>query len=156
MTDIDNKKRVVILGGGMSGIGDAMLAIQYGYDVFLSDGGVLKEAFAKALQDKHIPHEAGGHDMKQILNADIVVKSPGIPDTAAVVQKILNAEIPVVSEIEFASRFTDETKIAITGSNGKTTVTSLIGHLFQVANLDATIGGNIGHSFATQLTEGTA
>ncbi len=151
-----NKKRIVILGGGMSGVGAAMLATQRGHDVFLSDGGILKDAFAKALQDQYIPHETGGHDMEQILNADVVVKSPGIPDTANIVQKILSAGIPVISEIEFASRFTDEVEIAITGSNGKTTVTSLIGHMLEVADLDVTIGGNIGKSYAAQVAAGPA
>ncbi|GAK93718.1 UDP-N-acetylmuramoylalanine-D-glutamate ligase [Nonlabens ulvanivorans] len=152
----NNKKRIVILGGGMSGVGAAMLATQRGHDVFLSDGGVLKDAFAKALQDQHIPHETGGHDMEQILNADVVVKSPGIPDNAIIVQKILDAHIPVISEIEFASRFTDEIEIAITGSNGKTTVTSLIGHILQIADYDVSIGGNIGQSYAAQVAEAPA
>ncbi|MGJ8684930.1 MAG: UDP-N-acetylmuramoyl-L-alanine--D-glutamate ligase [Nonlabens sp.] len=152
----EHKLRIVILGGGMSGVGAAMLATQRGHDVFLSDGGVLKDAFAKALQDQHIPHETGGHDMEQILNADVVVKSPGIPDTANIVQKILSAGIPVISEIEFASRFTDEVEIAITGSNGKTTVTSLIGHMLEYADFDVTIGGNIGQSYAAQIAAGPA
>lgn len=154
--DIHIKKRIVILGGGMSGVGAAMLATQRGHDVFLSDGGDLKDAFAKALQQHHIPYETGGYDMSQILNADVVVKSPGIPDTSAIVQKILKAGISVISEIEFASQFTDEVEIAITGSNGKTTVTSLIGHVLKTANYDATIGGNIGQSYAAQVAEGTA
>lgn len=152
----EHKLRIVILGGGMSGVGAAMLATQRGHDVFLSDGGVLKDAFAKALQDQHIPHETGGHDMEQILNADVVVKSPGIPDTASIVQKIIESGIPVISEIEFASRFNDEYEIAITGSNGKTTVTSLIGHVLQIAGLDVTVGGNIGKSYAAQIAFSTA
>lgn len=150
------KQRIVILGGGMSGVGAAMLARQKGHDVFLSDGGVLKDAFAKALLNQSIPHETGGHDLDQILNADLVVKSPGIPDDAAIILKINEAHIPVISEIEFAARYSEDIIVAITGSNGKTTVTSLVGHLTQTAELDATIGGNIGQSFAAQVAEGAA
>jgi len=150
------KQRIVILGGGMSGVGAAILATQKGHDVFLSDGGVLKDAFAKALLNKSIPHETGGHDLDQILNADLVVKSPGIPDDATIILKIKEAGIPVISEIEFAAKFSDDKIVAITGSNGKTTVTSLVGHITETAQMDATVGGNIGQSFAAQVADGPA
>lgn len=147
---IKNSNRAVILGGGISGLGAALLAQKHGYDVFLSDSGVMKHAFAKALQDNNIAHEAGNHDMTKILDATVVIKSPGIPDNAPLIKQVVAAGIEVISEIEFASRFSQSKLIAITGSNGKTTVTSLIGHLVKQAQLDATVGGNIGESFAGQ------
>lgn len=147
---INNRKRAVILGGGISGLGAAVLAQKQGYDVFLSEKGVVKDAFAKALQQQAIPYESGSHDMTKVLSADVVIKSPGIPDNAEIVKEIVAAGIEVISEIEFASRYSTSKIIAITGSNGKTTVTSLIGHLVQQAGLDATVGGNIGESFAGQ------
>ncbi|MDP5076801.1 MAG: UDP-N-acetylmuramoyl-L-alanine--D-glutamate ligase, partial [Nonlabens sp.] len=119
-------------------------------DVFLSDKGVMKDAFAKALQDNNIPYEAGNHDKTKILDATVVIKSPGIPDNAPLILEIVAAGIEVISEIEFAARFSESKIIAITGSNGKTTVTSLMGHIVEQAGLDATVGGNIGASFAGQ------
>jgi UDP-N-acetylmuramoylalanine--D-glutamate ligase len=154
--EILGKQRVVVLGGGMSGVGAAILAVKHGHEVFLSDGGRLKDAFAKALQQHQIPYETEGHDLDHILNADLVVKSPGIPDTASIIQKIHAAGIDVISEIEYAARYCEDVIVAITGSNGKTTVTSLVGHLVQSAHLDATVGGNIGQSFAGQVAEGPA
>ncbi|WP_298951755.1 UDP-N-acetylmuramoyl-L-alanine--D-glutamate ligase [uncultured Nonlabens sp.] len=149
-----DKECLVILGGGISGIGAAILGAQKGYEVFLSDGGDLGYAFAKALQKHSITYESGGHSMDKILNASLVVKSPGIPDNAAMILKIKSKGIEVISEIEFASRFTEENIIAVTGANGKTTVTSLIDHILNVAGLDHTTGGNIGKSFAQQVFEG--
>jgi UDP-N-acetylmuramoylalanine--D-glutamate ligase len=148
------KKRLVVLGGGISGMGAALLGAQKGYDVFLSDGGDLGAAFAKALQEQSIPYESGSHSMEKILNAELVVKSPGIPDNAVIIQEIKSKGIEVISEIEFAARFTDEIIIAVTGANGKTTVTSLLDHILNTANLDHTTGGNIGKSFAQQVYEG--
>jgi UDP-N-acetylmuramoylalanine--D-glutamate ligase len=145
---------LVVLGGGISGMGAAVLGAQKGYDVFLSDAGVLGPAFAKALQEQAISYESGGHTMEKILNASLVVKSPGIPDNAPLIVAIKAKGIEVISEIEFAARFTDESIIAITGSNGKTTVTSLMDHILNVAQLDHTTGGNIGKSFAQQVSEG--
>lgn len=150
VNNIKNKNRAVILGGGISGLGAALLAQKHGYDVFLSDKGVIKDAFAKALQGNNIPYEAGSHDKTKILDATVVIKSPGIPDNAPLVQEIVAAGIEVISEIEFAARFSESKIIAITGSNGKTTVTSLMGHIVEQAGLDATVGGNIGASFAGQ------
>lgn len=156
LQNIQNKERLVVLGGGISGVGAALLGIQKGYDVFLSDGGSLDSAFAKALQQQSISYETGGHDITKILNAQLVVKSPGIPDHAPIVKALVDKGIEVISEIEFASRFTDEIIIAVTGSNGKTTVTSMIDHIFNTAQLDHTTGGNIGKSFAQQVFEGPA
>ncbi|WP_124980284.1 UDP-N-acetylmuramoyl-L-alanine--D-glutamate ligase [Nonlabens xiamenensis] len=147
-------KKLVVLGGGISGVGAAILGKQQGYEVFLSDGGQLDPAFAKAIQNHAIPYETAKHSMDQILAADLVVKSPGIPDTIQLVREILERGIPIISEVEFASWFTDETIIAVTGANGKTTVTRMIDHILNTADLDHTTGGNIGKSFAEQVAEG--
>jgi UDP-N-acetylmuramoylalanine--D-glutamate ligase len=155
MADGKNIK-VVVLGIGISGVGAAVLAQQLGYDVFVSDRGRGKEAFAKALQQHNISYEQEGHTLEKIFAADLVVKSPGIPDHADLIKELHKKKIEVISEIEFASRFTTENIIAITGSNGKTTVTSLTGHLLKSADLDVTIGGNIGESFALQVAQGAA
>ncbi|MFT5926144.1 MAG: UDP-N-acetylmuramoylalanine--D-glutamate ligase [Rubritalea sp.] len=149
-----NKERLVILGGGISGMGAAMLGAQKGFDVFLSEGGNLGSAFAKALQEQSISYESGSHSMEKILNANLLVKSPGIPDDAAMILEIKAKGIEVISEIEFAARYTNETIVAVTGANGKTTVTSMIDHIFNLAKLDHTTGGNIGKSFAQQVFEG--
>ncbi len=148
--------QTVILGGGISGMGAAMLAAHKGYPVFLSNRDELSDAFAKALQRYNIPFESGMHSMDRIMAASLIVKSPGIPDTAPVILAAVKQNIPVISEIEFAAAHSEETIVAITGSNGKTTVTSLIGHLFHEAGLDYTMGGNIGKSFAQQVVEGPA
>lgn len=148
--------KVVVLGMGISGVGAAVLAQKQGYDIFVSDSGSGKEVFAKALHHHHISYEQGGHSLEKILEADLVVKSPGIPDHSDLIKRLHKENIEVISEIEFASRFTDETIIAITGSNGKTTVTSLTGYLLEAAGLDVTIGGNIGESFAMQVAAGAA
>jgi UDP-N-acetylmuramoylalanine--D-glutamate ligase len=154
--NIYDTTRVVILGGGISGVGAALLAHQMNYDVFLSSRDKLNSAFAKALHTKNITHETGAHTLDKILNATLIVKSPGIPENVDIIKAVIGAGIPIISEIEFASVHTNETIIAITGSNGKTTVTSQIGHLLEAAGLDYTMGGNIGKSFAHQVVEGTA
>ncbi len=139
------------MGGAESGVGAAVLAKVKGYDVFLSDKGQIKDNYADMLRKWDIPFEQGQHTENLILNADEVVKSPGIPGTVPMVQKIREKGIKVVSEIEFASRFDSAKKICITGSNGKTTTTSLIYHLMQNAGLNVGLGGNIGKSYAYQV-----
>ena len=143
--------RVVVLGGAESGVGAAVLAKVKGFDVFLSDKGQIKDSYVEMLRKWDIPFEQGQHTEELILNADEVVKSPGIPGTVPMVQKIREKGIRVVSEIEFASRFDSAKKICITGSNGKTTTTSLIYHVLQQAGLNVGLGGNIGKSYALQV-----
>ncbi len=142
-------KRVVILGGGISGYGSAILAKTKGEDVFLSDRGALSESVIEKLEEWDIPYEQGTHSEELILSADLVIKSPGIPDKAPMVQALLKAGIPIISEIEYASRYLDGAKtICITGSNGKTTTTSLIYKILADAGYRVAVGGNIGESFA--------
>ena len=143
--------RIVVLGGGESGVGSAVLAKSKGYDVFLSDMGKISEEYASVLQEWNIPFEQGKHSEELILNADEVIKSPGIPATAPMVQKISERGIGVISEIEFAGRYDSARKICITGSNGKTTTTSLIYHLLKEAGMNVGLGGNIGKSYAYQV-----
>ena len=139
------------MGGAESGVGAAVLAKVKGFDVFLSDNGTIKEEYIKTLRDWNIDFEQGGHSENLILNADEVVKSPGIPSTAAIVRKLTDQGTHIVSEIEFASRFDSAKKICITGSNGKTTTTSLIHYLLTEAGLNVGLGGNIGKSYAMQV-----
>lgn len=147
-------KRIVILGGGESGVGAALLAQQQGYDTFLSDGSSLKENYRNELQQAGIGFEEGHHDEERILAADEVVKSPGIPEKNDLVKKIRAKGISIISEIELAYRFKGGSKIiAITGSNGKTTTTALTFHICKEAGLDCALVGNIGHSFAKQVAE---
>jgi len=147
-------KRMVILGGGESGVGAALLAQQQGYDTFLSDGSSLKENYRNELQQAGIGFEEGQHDEERILAADEVVKSPGIPEKNELVKKIRAKAIPIISEIELAYRFKGDSKIiAITGSNGKTTTTALTFHICKGAGLDCALVGNIGYSFAKQVAE---
>lgn len=147
-------KRLVILGSGESGVGAALLGKQKGYDVFVSDGGSIKANYKQELIDNGIDFEEGAHTIEKILNADEVVKSPGIPEKNELVKKIRAKEIPVISEIELAYRFKGDSKIvAITGSNGKSTTTSLIYHICKTAGLDCALVGNIGYSFAKQIAE---
>ena len=143
--------RIVVLGGGESGVGSAVLAKVKGFDVFLSDMGKISEEYVAMLEKWEIPFEQGGHTEELILNADEVIKSPGIPLTAPMVQKIEDRGIGIISEIEFAGRYDDAKKICITGSNGKTTTTSLIYHLLCQAGLNVGLGGNIGKSYAYQV-----
>lgn len=145
-------KKLVILGGGESGVGTALLGKAKGYDVFLSDKGKIKEKYRDVLLNNEIEFEDEQHTESKILNADIVMKSPGIPDKVALVKQIRNAGIMVVSEIEFASNYTDATLVAITGSNGKTTTATLTHHLLK-QELDVGLAGNIGDSFAKQILE---
>jgi UDP-N-acetylmuramoylalanine--D-glutamate ligase len=145
------KKRLVILGGGESGVGAAVLGSAKGFDVFLSDRGSIGASYADTLQRHGVACEQGGHTEALILSADEVVKSPGIPDTAPIVQKLLAAGVPVISEIELAARYTAAKLVCITGSNGKTTTTSLIYDIMKRAGLNVGLGGNIGRSFAWQV-----
>ena len=146
--------RLVILGGGESGVGAAILGKQKGYEVFLSDGGVIKPIYEKTLIENNIEFESAKHTLELILNADEVMKSPGIPEKNEVVKAIRAKGIPVISEIELAYRFKGNSKIvAITGSNGKSTTTSLIYHICKTAGLDCALVGNIGYSFARQVAE---
>ena len=143
--------RIVVLGGGESGVGSAVLAKSKGYDVFLSDMGKISDEYAKVLQEWNIPFEQGKHTEDLILNADEIIKSPGIPATAPMVKRISERGIGIISEIEFAGRYDSARKICITGSNGKTTTTSLIYHLLKEAGLNVGLGGNIGKSYAYQV-----
>ncbi len=143
--------RIVVLGGGESGVGSAVLAKVKGFDVFLSDKGRIEDKYVSVLNEWEIPFEQGAHTEELILNADEVIKSPGIPETAPMVQKIIDGGIGIISEIEFAGRYDSAKKICITGSNGKTTTTSLIYHLLVQAGLNVGLGGNIGKSYAYQV-----
>ena len=143
--------RIVVLGGGESGVGAAVLAKVKGFDVFLSDKGKIEDKYVKMLEQWEIPFEQGGHTEDLILNASEVIKSPGIPSTVPLVKTIEAAGIGIVSEIEFAGRYDNAKKICVTGSNGKTTTTSLIYYLLQEAGLNVGLGGNIGKSYALQV-----
>lgn len=121
--------------------------------MFVSDMGIIKERYKKMLDDRNIAWEEGKHTQEQILDADEIIKSPGIPDDAPMIVKAMERNIPIISEIEFAGRYTDSKMICITGSNGKTTTTSLIYHIFRQAGYDAGLAGNIGHSLALQVAE---
>jgi len=145
-------KKLVILGAGESGIGTALLAKQKGYDVFVSDSSAIKANYQAELEENQIPFESGTHDVERILNADEVMKSPGIPEKNELVKAIRAKGIPVVSEIEFGYRYKGQSKIAaITGSNGKSTTTALLYHICKVAEQDVAMVGNIGYSFARQI-----
>ncbi len=147
-------KRFVILGGGESGVGAAILASRKGYDVFVSDGGPLKEKYREELEKNGIEFESGAHTQEKILNAQEVMKSPGIPEKNELVKAIRKKGIPVISEIELAYRFKGNSKIiGITGSNGKTTTTALLYHICKQADLNCAMVGNIGYSFARQVAE---
>ena len=145
--------RIVVLGAAESGVGAAILAKKKGFDVFVSDMSNIKDKYKLMLNERGISWEEGQHTESLILNADEIVKSPGIPDTAPMVSKAIKAGIPIISEIEFAGRYTTSKMICITGSNGKTTTTSLIYHIFKAAGYDAGLAGNIGHSLALQVAE---
>ena len=147
-------KRIVILGAAESGVGAAALAKVKGFDVFVSDMGQIKQNYKELLRQYDVPWEEGHHTEELILNAVEVVKSPGIPEDAPMVRKVRDAGIPIISEIEFAGRYTDAKMICITGSNGKTTTTSLIYHIFQAAGYNVGLAGNIGRSLALQIAEG--
>jgi len=150
----EEMKRIVVLGAAESGVGAAALAKVKGFDVFVSDMGQIKENYKELLRQYDVPWEEGHHTEELILNAVEVVKSPGIPEDAPMVRKVRDAGIPIISEIEFAGRYTDAKMICITGSNGKTTTTSLIYHIFQAAGYNVGLAGNIGRSLALQIAEG--
>ncbi len=145
--------RITVLGGGESGLGAARLAKSKGFDVFLSDRGMIKDSIKNILDQYDIPFEEGKHNEKDILKSDEVIISPGIPLTVPLVQKIKQQQIPLIGEIEFAFRHASGTIIAITGSNGKTTTTKLTHHLLTTGGLHCHLGGNIGHSFAGLIAE---
>lgn len=146
-------KRIVVLGAGESGAGAAVLAKKEGFDVFVSDMSAIKDKYKKLLDDHGIEWEEGHHTEEKILNADEVIKSPGIPKEAPMVRKLIEQGTHIISEIEFAGRYTHSKMICITGSNGKTTTTSLIYHIFKAAGYDAGLAGNIGRSLALQVAE---
>lgn len=148
------KKRLVILGAGESGIGAALLAVQNGWQVFVSDMGVIKPHFMEELKECGVEFEQQGHSEERILMADEVVKSPGIPDDAPLIVKLKSKGIPVISEIEFAGRYAKGKTICVTGSNGKTTTTMLIHHILTEAGLNVGMAGNVGVSFARQVARG--
>lgn len=147
------KKKISILGAGESGIGAAVLALKEGYEVWVSDAGKIADRFKKILLEKEIPFEEGEHTKEKFFEADMIVKSPGIPEHVEIIQEIRKKGGKIVSEIEFASQHTDAKLIAITGSNGKTTTTSLIWHLMKAAGIEVGLAGNIGKSFAWQVAE---
>lgn len=144
-------KRVVIIGAGESGIGAAILAQKHGFEVFVSDYGTISTNQKEELESIGVPYEENKHSEELILNADEIVKSPGVPEKVAIIQKAFDQGISVISEIEFASRYTDAKIIAITGSNGKTTTTLLTHHFLQKAGLNVGVAGNIGESFARKV-----
>ena len=148
-----SQMKIAILGAAESGVGAAILAQQKGYDVFVSDMGSIKDNYKGMLDAHNLCWEEGKHTEAQILDATEVIKSPGIPDTAPMVKKIMEAGIPIISEIEFAARYTSAKMLCITGSNGKTTTTSLIYHIMCEAGMNVGLAGNIGHSLALQVAQ---
>ena len=150
---MERKEKIVVLGAGESGVGAAVLALKKGYDVFVSDGGHVKPKYREMLDVYGIEWEEGGHTKERILQAKEIIKSPGIPEDAPVVVEGKQAGIPIISEIEFAGRYTRAKMICITGSNGKTTTTSLIFHIFKNAGYKVGLAGNIGRSLALQVAE---
>ncbi|RMG84596.1 MAG: UDP-N-acetylmuramoyl-L-alanine--D-glutamate ligase [Bacteroidetes bacterium] len=149
------RTKIAILGGGESGVGAALLAKKLNFDVFLSDSGTIRENYRTELEKNAIPYEEKQHTLDKITEATEIIKSPGIPNHSSIIRAIKNQGIPVISEIEFASRHTNAKIIGITGSNGKTTTTNLTGHLLSSAGLSVGIGGNVGRSFARNITEHT-
>ncbi len=145
--------RIAVLGAGESGVGAAALAMKEGFDVFVSDMSTIGDRYRGMLDERGIAWEEGRHSREEILLADEVIKSPGIPQTAPIVAECLERGIPVISEIEFAGRYTDSKMVCVTGSNGKTTTTSLIYHIFRGAGYDVGLAGNIGKSLALQVAE---
>ena len=147
-------KKLAILGAGESGAGTALLAKKQGYEVFVSDMGTIKQKYKDILSANNIEWEEGKHSAERILDADEVVKSPGIPDTAPMVAALIEKGTPVLAELEFAQRYSRGKFICITGSNGKTTTTTLIYYIMQRTGIDVGLAGNIGRSFAMQVAEG--
>ena len=150
---VNRKSKIVILGGGESGVGTAILAKKKDFEVFVSDFGIIKDKYKQVLINNEIEWEEGGHSEEKILSANVVMKSPGIPETAPIVKKLYDRKVKVISEIEFASKFTKATIVGITGSNGKTTTASLTYDLLKNGGLNVALGGNIGKSFAEQVSE---
>ena len=146
-------KKLVVLGGGESGVGTAILGKKEGFDVFVSDKGAIVDKYKQVLVHNNIVFEEGKHTEAKLFNADVVMKSPGIPDKVQVIKALVEKGIPVISEIEFANAYTKATIVGITGSNGKTTTTMLAHHVLQQAGLNISVGGNIGDSFAKQIAE---
>lgn len=147
------QEKVVILGGGESGVGAAFLAKNKGFDVFLSDKGTLKEVYKNKLIENNISFEEGTHTESIVFGADFIIKSPGVPHKAPIIKQLIEKQIPIISEIEFASRYTNAKIVAITGSNGKTTTTSLVYYILQQEGLNVGLAGNIGKSFAELVIE---
>ncbi len=147
------KKYITIIGGGESGVGAAVLAKRKGYEVFLSDKGGLKDKYKEVLKKENIDFEEGVHTEERILKAEEVIKSPGVPDKVEIIQKIKEKGIPVISEIEFAGRYTKAKIVGITGTNGKTTTTLLTHHIFKKAGLNVRVAGNVGKGFAMSIAE---
>ncbi len=145
--------KIAVLGGGESGVGTAILAKKKGYEVFVSDKGSIAKKYKEVLLHNDIAFEEGDHSIDQLLDATLVMKSPGIPDKVQIVQDLLSHKIPVISEIEFASRYTEATLVGITGSNGKTTTTLLTHHLLKEGGLNVGVAGNVGDSFAGQVAK---
>jgi len=151
LTYYPQKGRLVILGAGESGVGAAILGKDRGFDVFVSDMGVIADHYQEKLNAENIAYESGKHTEDLVLSASLVVKSPGIPEKAPLIQQLRSLRIPVISEIEFAAQYTDATLVCITGSNGKSTTTMLTYHMFKTAKLNVGLAGNIGKSFAYQV-----
>ncbi|SNR79427.1 UDP-N-acetylmuramoyl-L-alanine--D-glutamate ligase [Lutibacter flavus] len=145
--------KLVVLGAGESGVGTAILGKQKGYEVFVSDKGTIAKKYKEVLLNNDISFEEGNHTGSKIFDADVVMKSPGIPDKASLVVALNEKKIPVISEIEFASKYTEGLIVGITGSNGKTTTTMLVNHILKKGNINVGMGGNIGESFAQQVAE---
>lgn len=149
------KKKIVILGAGESGVGSAILALKHGFDVFVSDNSVIKDQYKEMLDRHGIKWEQGNHTGKKILSADEVIKSPGIKENTPIILKLHEKGIHVISEIEFAGKYTKAVKICVTGSNGKTTVTNLLYHMLKKAGKNVAMTGNVGNSFAMAVAEGS-
>ena len=145
------KEFMVVLGGGESGVGAAVLGKVKGYDVLVSDSGIIGDEHRRILDDEHIEYEEGGHSVDRIMTASLVIKSPGIPPTAPLVQALAEKGTPILSEIEFAGRYTDAKMVCITGSNGKTTTTLLTYHILRQAGMNVGLAGNVGKSLALQV-----
>ena len=148
---MESRKKIVVLGAGESGVGAAILAQKKGMDVWVSDKSKIKDKYLTILKENKIQFEQEQHTEEKILAADEIIKSPGIPETAPIIVKLKKKGTPVISEIEFAGRYTDAKKICITGSNGKTTTTMLTYHIFKKAGLNVGLAGNVGKSFAYQV-----